>query len=261
MSAIFESLVRPSSARSRVPLLYLPGMDATGKLFYRQRPALSSHFDVTCLSLPPTGALLSWDEMVELAIAQMPDEPVVLCGESFGGCWALALAARCPQRLAGLVPINPASSLAQQSWLDGVSQWMSWLPEWVYELSVPQSLRWLLNGSRVSDRDRERFLEAVKVVDKQTSLHRFQLLQQFRAEELDLESVRVPTLVIASARDRVLPSVNEAHRIANRLPRAAIEILPHSGHACLVEQDINLFEIFKARGLLDAFLAKAMVLG
>ncbi|MEO0853000.1 MAG: alpha/beta fold hydrolase, partial [Cyanobacteria bacterium J06648_11] len=120
--------------RSRLPLLYLPGMDATGKLFYRQRPALSSHFDVTCVSLPPTGALLSWNEMLDVAIARMPARPFVVCGESFGGCWALALAATYPHRLAGLTLINPASSLARQSWLDGVSQWMSWLPDWVYHV-------------------------------------------------------------------------------------------------------------------------------
>ncbi|MEM9512085.1 MAG: alpha/beta hydrolase, partial [Cyanobacteria bacterium P01_E01_bin.48] len=58
------------------------------------------------------------------------------------------------------------------------------------------------------------------------------------------------------ARDRVLPSVAEARRIAARLPRAAVEILPDSGHACLVERNINLFEIFKSRGLLDALVAK-----
>ncbi|MEO1131705.1 MAG: alpha/beta fold hydrolase [Cyanobacteria bacterium J06639_1] len=247
--------------RSRVPLLYLPGMDATGKLFYRQRPALSSHFDVICLSLPPAGALLSWDEMVDLALSHMPDRPVVVCGESFGGCWALALAACYPHRLAGLALVNPASSLARQSWLDGVSQWMSWLPEWVYHVSLPQSLNWLLNSARVSDRDREQFLDIVRVVDKQTSLHRFQLLRNFRADDLNLEALRVPTLAIASARDRVLPSVNEVRRLAERLPQVAIEILPDSGHACLVERDVNLFEIFEARGMLDAFLAKAATVG
>ncbi|MEM6446068.1 MAG: alpha/beta fold hydrolase [Cyanobacteria bacterium P01_D01_bin.123] len=245
-----------TAVQRRVPLLYFPGMDGTGKLFYRQRPALSSHFDVRCLSLPTTGALLSWDEMLDLAIAHLPSEPAVLCGESFGGCWAMAVAARCPQHLAGLALINPASSLARQSWLHGVSQWMSLLPEWVYHSSLPQSLRWLLAASQVTDRDRERFLEIIRVVDKQTSLHRFQLLQRFRADELSLETVSVPALVIASARDRVLPSVAEARRIAARLPRAAVEILPDSGHACLVERNINLFEIFKSRGLLDALVAK-----
>jgi pimeloyl-ACP methyl ester carboxylesterase len=58
--------------------------------------------------------------------------------------------------------------------------------------------------------------------------------------ERPLTQIPQPTLIIASQGDLLLPSVEEAYGLQGQLPRAKLEILPHSGHACLLERDLNL---------------------
>lgn len=50
----------------------------------------------------PVGAR-GYAELVAPALAEVADEPVVIVGHSFGGCVGLALAARHPERVRGLV--------------------------------------------------------------------------------------------------------------------------------------------------------------
>jgi len=45
----------------------------------------------------------------------------------------------------------------------------------------------------------------------------------------------VPTLVVASARDRLLPSLAEAGRLVALIPGALRIVLPESGHTALLE--------------------------
>ena len=58
-----------------------------------------------------------------------------------------------------------------------------------------------------------------------------------------MRSLNIPTLVVAGAADGLLPSVEEAQKLTNLLPHAKMTVLPQSGHACLLETDINLYEI------------------
>lgn len=46
-------LFTPTEPQPQKPLLvYLPGMDGSGRLFSTQIPALHPHFEVRCLALP-----------------------------------------------------------------------------------------------------------------------------------------------------------------------------------------------------------------
>lgn len=84
--------------------------------WHPQLAALSGGFRVVALDLPGHGALrdrpFDWDEAVE-EIARVIDEAAggraVLCGLSLGGYLAIDLAARHPERVAGLV-ISGASA-------------------------------------------------------------------------------------------------------------------------------------------------------
>ena len=50
---------------------------------------------------------------------------------------------------------------------------------------------------------------------------------------------RVPTLVVASARDRLLPSLAEAGRLVSLIPGALRVVLPDSGHTALLESSVH----------------------
>jgi pimeloyl-ACP methyl ester carboxylesterase len=56
--------------------------------------------------------------------------------------------------------------------------------------------------------------------------------------------------LLAGAADRLLPSLSEAEHLVKVLPNAEMVVLPHSGHACLLEREVNLYEIIKDRKFL-----------
>jgi hypothetical protein len=72
------------------------------------------------------------------------------------------------------------------------------------------------------------------------------LLSQFRLEPLALHQVKTQTLLVASLSDRLLPSLEEAQRLATLLPNPRIYPLPYSGHISLLEDGVNLKTILAA---------------
>jgi hypothetical protein len=65
----------------------------------------------------------------------------------------------------------------------------------------------------------------------------------------ELSGIRVRTLVISSAKDRMLPSLLEGSRLQQLMPNAKRLILPDSGHAALLETGVNLPELMARAGL------------
>jgi pimeloyl-ACP methyl ester carboxylesterase len=91
----------------------------------------------------------------------------------------------------------------------------------------------------------------MRSVPAETVLWRLSLLREFEIDEEKLSRLTQPVLLIAGGSDRLLPSVTEVKRIANILPNNKIVVLPHCGHACLLEQDINLYKILKDNDFLE----------
>ena len=58
-------------------------------------------------------------------------------------------------------------------------------------------------------------------------------------------------LLIVGGSDRLLPSVNEAQRLQKILPNSKMVVLPNSGHACLLEEDINLYGILQQQNFVE----------
>ena len=82
---------------------------------------------------------------------------------------------------------------------------------------------------------------------------RISLLNKFQLNEAALRRFSQPVLLVASAADQLLPSVAEVKKLATFLSHATTVILEHSGHACLLEAEINLGQ------LLEQHLAMAAV--
>lgn len=53
--------------------------------------------------------------------------------------------------------------------------------------------------------------------------------------EQTVVGARVPTLLIASAGDKLLPSLSESSRLQRLMPQAQRVVLPDSGHTALLE--------------------------
>jgi pimeloyl-ACP methyl ester carboxylesterase len=227
--------------------IYFPGMDGTGVLFARQQEQLAHHFDVCCLAISRCN-LLGWDELVDGVVALIDRElaggerEIHLCGESFGACLAMLVAARLPH-VHQLISINPASSFSKLPLLTMGSFGVGIVPEPLYQLSARVLAGLLIEVDRVSAIDRQKLIRAMLSIDAQTVAWRLKLLREF---QLDLEVpnlIDVPTLLLAGGMDRLLPSKLEVQIIQRQLPRSKTILLPYSGHACLLEKDINLAQI------------------
>lgn len=241
--------LRPVRDRSEKPLLiFLPGMDGTGLLLRSQLDDLSKAFDIRCLSIPGED-MSSWARLTEETIAAIAGErgslrrPVYLCGESFGGCLSLLVALRAPELIERLILINPASCFRQQPLVNLGPYVTRLLPKNIYPLSSLGLLPFLAALERILPDDRQALLDAMRSVPQRTSVWRLELLRSFHVQPKELETLQLPVLLIASARDRLLHSVSHAKLLTKHIPNTNTLVLPRSGHACLLEKDVNLYDI------------------
>ena len=82
-------------------------------------------------------------------------------------------------------------------------------------------------------------------VSQKTAIWRFELMRSFQVKKNQLKNFPKSTLIIASAADRLLPSISQAKFLVKYLPKAEMVILPNSGHACLLEADVDLYKIIR----------------
>ncbi|MBD1853521.1 alpha/beta fold hydrolase [Cyanobacteria bacterium FACHB-502] len=248
----------PTRLNPSAPLfIFLPGMDGTGQLFRAQVAGVEKAFDIRCLSIPGDD-LTGWEQLAEQVVTlvkaereRKPNQPVYLCGESFGGCLAIKTILRAPHLFDRLILVNPASSFNRRPWVYWGSYLSHLLPEHTYQLSTLSFLTILASLDRILPEDRKALLDAVRFVTQQSSIWRQSLLRDFYVSEYQFRGIMLPTLVVASAQDKLFPSVSEARRLVNLLPNAEMIVLPDSGHACLLEKDVNLYELMQSSRLIQ----------
>jgi len=249
----------PRRIQPELPLfVYLPGMDGTGELLRSQTAGLETSFDVRSLAIPRKD-LTTWDELsnhvldlIHAELEKSSQRPVYLCGESFGGALAMKVAVKAPPLFKRMILINPASSLHLRPWLSWASQITDWVPSYFYDVGALGLLPFLAFLPRISRSDRQELLKTMRSVPPETVNWRLSLLREFHVDEEQLRRLTQPVLLIGATHDRLLPSVNEVTHLTNILPDSKMVVLPHSGHACLLEKDINLYEILKEYNFLES---------
>jgi pimeloyl-ACP methyl ester carboxylesterase len=248
----------PRQVKPEYPLfVYLPGMDGTGQLLRSQTAGLEVAFDVRCLAIPRQD-LTTWEvltssvlDLIHAELEKSSQRSVYLCGESFGGCLAMKVAIQAPQLFKRIILINPASAFGLRPWLDWTSQLMYLVPECFYDVGALGLLPFLASLPRISRNVRYELLKTMRSVPAQTVNWRVSMLREFQIEEDKLSSLKQKVLLIAGGSDRLLPSVSEIQRLAKIIPHSKSLILPESGHACLLEEDINLYEILQSHNFLE----------
>jgi pimeloyl-ACP methyl ester carboxylesterase len=243
--------ITPQPSNPNYPLfVFIPGMDETGKeLMCIQTAGLEAAFDVRCFVIPPD-VLISWDQMTEelisliqIELEKVPRSSIYLCAESFGTCLALKVLERFSQLFTKVILVNSASSFHRILWLNLGSLLFPYTPKLFYKISSFIAVPVLANLNRLSAAARQALLKSVRSAPKETANQRLSLMRKFDIDEEKLSEITQPVLLIASRRDCLLPSQAEAQRLAKVFSNAQIKILPDSGHACLVEADVNLYKI------------------
>ncbi len=233
-----------------IPLfIFLPGMDGSSISLQNQRSGLESKFDLRCLILPAND-LTDWDGLANQVISLVnttkkshPRRRIYLCGESFGGCLALKLVAQSAELFDRLILINPASSFHRQPWRYLGPELVKQTPTFLYQLATVGFLPFLVSMDRTPNKNRLALLQAMQSVTPKSAAWRLSLLRDFRLEDLSLDRFAKPTLMITGGADQLLASSLEAKKLAEFLPNLQNVTLRHSGHACLLESEVNLYEI------------------
>jgi pimeloyl-ACP methyl ester carboxylesterase len=244
----------PHASNPQYPLLiFLPGMNETGKALLKlETEGLEVGFDVCCLVIPLNN-FMDWEQLTERTITliqseleRIPQEAVCLCGESWGGCLALKLIEHSPHLFKRLILVNSASSFHRVAWFNQSQGLLAWTPLLLYKFSPIVILCLTSALTRIPLTRLQILLKAAQAAPKKTAEYRLSQLSKFRVDETQLHQFPHPVLLIASQADRVLPSVAEAQYLSKIFPAAQVVVLPHSGHTCLIEADINLYQILQA---------------
>lgn len=228
------------------PLILVPGMDGTGELFYRQVPSLAASHRVVTYSLRD-----STDSMQVLvedlagvveSVARAGD-PVTVLGESFGGALSLSLALARPDLVDELVIVNSFPHFRPQFRLRLALYGLRALP-WG-AMGLVRRLTAFRLHSRHTHRDEiHRFLELTAEASKRGYLNRLRILTRYDVRQA-LDQIEAPTLFLASEQDHLVPSVEQARYMADRVPDASVLVLEGHGHICLIAPGVDLAAVLE----------------
>ncbi|GMN25296.1 hypothetical protein TIFTF001_000884 [Ficus carica] len=265
-------------------LLFLPGMDGTGMGLILHHKALGKFFEVRCLHIPvhdrtPFEGLVKFiEETVRLEHASNPNKPIYLVGDSFGGCLSLAVAARNPTIDLVLILVNPATSFGR-SQLQPFFPILEAMPD-VLHATVPYLLSYVMepalavcgfpescDPTKMALVDVESKLPPLQRLEKMsqnltallpylssladiiprgTLLWRLKLLKSAAASANSrLHAVKAEVLVLASGKDNMVPSRDEADRLNKSLKNCTVRHFKDNGHTFLLEDGISLMTIIK----------------
>lgn len=225
-------------------------MDGSGRLLCSQKQ-IWYNFDVRCLSLSPIYGV-TWQKLtqqlsglIEQELTVNPHRQVYLCGESFGACLALKLMETNPHLCHQVILVNSASAFAQRQWLNLGSYITEIMPSLIYQGATNLLLPFLAKLESVKVKERRRLLKVMQSLPPLIVSWRINLLQNFQVNQAKLNRFSQPVLIVASHEDKILPSVEEAKKLKQIFSQSKVTILSQSGHCCLLEERIDLYNIIR----------------
>ena len=226
------------------PLVLVPGMDGTGELFYRQLPLLEQSYRVATYALRDKAS--SMDPLVD-DLARIVDAitggsgPAVIVGESFGGALALSFALARPDRVRALVILNSFPYFSPQHRLKLAILALGVVP-WGVMSFVRRLTAFRLHSPHTHKAEIRRFIELTAAATLEGYRNRLRALTRYDVRE-SLGQIKPPTLFLAADRDHLVPSVQQARLMVDRVPGAAMKVLTGHGHICLIAPDLDLAQI------------------
>lgn len=232
------------------PLIYIPGLDGTGLLFYRQIRSLALRFRVITFRLRDEardmGTLVS-DIAAHLDRVVPDGTPAIVVGESFGGALAMHFALAHPERVARLVILNSFARIAPTLKLHLAIAGISVIP-WRTMQLVRRLTAWRLQSPHTHKDEIARFLLLTSGTTKHGYLNRLRILTRYDMRAR-LAGLRSPTLYLAADQDHLIPSVREARFMSTRAPAATMRVLAGHGHGCFLAPDLDLDVILREWGV------------
>ena len=240
------AFMKTPNADTKPLALLIPGLDGTGLLYYRQVKPLEERYRVLPWWFQPRSEFGYGELIAELAQATSEEPPssVVVIGESFGGTIALQYALTHPEKVNCLVLIN-SFAVYTRRWRIRLACRLAPLLQW---RGIRELKNFIVDHTLAREgiplEDRKRYRELIKQVYHPAYCRRLQLVRDvdLRAR---LNLVAVPTLLFASGRDKIVPSIEEARFMSARIPDARLYEFPQAGHALLLTPGFVLADYLK----------------
>ncbi|XP_051209781.1 phytyl ester synthase 1, chloroplastic-like [Lolium perenne] len=264
-----------SSVEDAPLMLYLPGVDGMGMGLCMHHKALGRIFELRCMHIPfhdrtPFEELVTMvEDVVRAEHSISPNKPIYLLGNSFGGCLALAVAARHPRINLILVLVNPATSYERSDIKTLLSVFsplsdraciaITALLNYNIDNEVNMALSRMKSGkhplealSRLTN-NLSSSLKHSNILDKlpeDTLRWKMNLIKRAASyANCRVQSVTAEVLLLASGADRLLPSKSEADRLQKKLPKCKVFFFENHGHSLLLEHGVHVSSIIKCAGL------------
>ncbi len=221
--------------------LLIPGLDGTGLLYYRQVPGLEEEYRVLPYRFRSRARFDYQDLVRELQTAVGPEPPgsVTVVGESFGGTVAMHYVLAHQERVSRLVLINTFSRYTRRlrihlgCRLAPALQWggVRRLKDFVVDRTLAHE--------GIPLEDRQRYREIILQVHLAAYVRRLELVREVDLRPR-LAEILVPTLIFASGRDKLVPSVYEARLMSAHIAGARLFEFPLAGHALILTPGFTL---------------------
>jgi 3-oxoadipate enol-lactonase len=225
------------------PFIYVSGIEGTGKNFYKQAADLERDHTVLSFPLRPVGRY-GMETLVEDFVSVIRDagfERATVLGESFGGLLVLAAALMHPHYFERMILVNSFAAFPHRAKINlGVALY-SVLPYSFLKAYRTKKAGSTLFTDDIEEEDRLAFRENTREVKPEGYLTRMRII---RSTDLRprLPEIKVPALVVAGTKDRLLNSVAAARVMAKGLPRARLKLLEGTGHMALLSSRVRVRE-------------------
>lgn len=223
------------------PILYVSGIEGTGKNFYKQARDLER--DHTIISFPmrahgryEMAALV--EDLIQV-IREAGFERVTVLGESFGGLLVLAAALTHAERFERMILVNSFASFPHRTKINFGVALYSVLPYSLLRAYRASSAPRTLFSDDVESVDRSLFFEHTSGVAHEGYLSRLRIIRRTDLRPR-LPEIKVPTLIVAGTEDRVLNAVSAGRVMAEGLARARLKILEGTGHMALLSNRVRV---------------------
>ncbi len=225
--------------------LLIPGLDGTGRLFYRQTGALEARYRVRPWAFRRRAAFDFQDLVQELAEGTAGEEPhsILVVGESFGGPVAIHYVLACPERIRGLALVNTFPSYRRRVRIRLACRLAPLLAAPAVRQVKDFVADRTLKAEGIPAEDRRRYREIIRLVYPAAYLRRLELVRDVELRHR-LQEISVPTHIFASGRDKIVPSLEEGRFMAARIPGATLHVYPEAGHALLLTPGFSLCDYF-----------------
>lgn len=215
-----------------IPILLIPGLNATAEVYAHQVPALWQFGPVTIAS-HRSGATIA-----EIASAILKDAPpqFALAGFSLGGYIAFEVLRQAKDRVLRLALLDSSARPDTPEATEKRRAAIALTQQGKFALAASQSFPNAVHPDHVGDAELKALHTRMSAEAGPDTYVRQQNAIINRVDSRpDLPSIKVPTLVVVGDADAITPP-DAAREMAAGIPGAKLVVIPTAGHMALVEQ-------------------------